>query len=782
MKKLKSAITTVATVALLLILNSIQAQSLLINGDFSLPGAPANSSLNFTVGDANLPGWSSGGIPGDQIAYENGTNVYVDFMPVSGSYGLVFNGGDRTPGDWISQSFLTTPGSQYLVSFYVGRSGGGSGYLALTVSAIAVDGVANGSLIAVPPSHGYGSVQAFAFTATSTNTTLLLKDTSTATVGVDLNLCNVSVIPIVGGLQGTTFTVTTTNISGPGSLPVAIAQANATPGENRINISVTSPITLGSALPAITGNVTISGMAKVPAIISGGGTLQIFNFSAGTTNVLSNLVLANGYMNNRGRGAAILNAGNLSVSSCIISNNQSGNGGSAIDNLGILTMNKCQLLANKAGDGGAIYNNGFLKIIGSVVSSNFATAGFGGGIYNIGTLSVLNSTFVSNSATGGAGNYGDGGGGGGGGGGFGGALFSSSGNAVIANSTFIQNMATGGVGGIGDYGAANFGGSGGGNGGGAGGYGSTRNGSTGDFGFGGGGGLNASATGFAGSGGAGGFGGGGGGGGASATGGPSGKGGTGGVYGGSGFDGTSGDGGNGGSGAGLGGAIFLKDGNCSLVNCTFANNTASRHRTNDYPGEVIYTGKGNGGGIYNYSGTVTLLNTIVAGNTALDSSPDMVGTFVSSGYNLIGNNQGATGLSVFDFQNVSSSLGMLRDNGGSTLTCAPLPGSYAIGFGTSIGAPATDQRGVPRPQNGAVDIGAVQTVTGSPLLIGSTLVKGTGFSLNAIFDATSSYRIQASTNLTAWVNLTTNASGGTLYFTDTAATNLPRRFYRAVTP
>ncbi len=32
-------------------------------------------------------------------------------------------------------------------------------------------------------------------------------------------------------LHATTFTVTTTNISGPGSLPFAIAQANATPGK-----------------------------------------------------------------------------------------------------------------------------------------------------------------------------------------------------------------------------------------------------------------------------------------------------------------------------------------------------------------------------------------------------------------------------------------------------------------------------------------------------------------------------------------------------------------------
>jgi hypothetical protein len=59
---------------------------------------------------------------------------------------------------------------------------------------------------------------------------------------------------------------------------------------------------------------------------------------------------------------------------------------------------------------------------------------------------------------------------------------------------------------------------------------------------------------------------------------------------------------------------------------------------------------------------------------------------------------------------------------------------------------------------------------------------GSGFYLTMIFDETNSYRIQASTNLTTWINLTTNGSGGAQIFTDTGATNLSRRFYRTATP
>src|ERR1035437_10515275 len=88
-------------------------------------------------------------------------------------------------------------------------------------------------------------------------------------------------------LHAATFTVTTTNLSGPGSLPVAIAQANATPGKNQIQISVTNPITLGLMLPTITNSVAITGVAAVPTVISGGGTLPLFTFTAETTNSLS---------------------------------------------------------------------------------------------------------------------------------------------------------------------------------------------------------------------------------------------------------------------------------------------------------------------------------------------------------------------------------------------------------------------------------------------------------------------------------------------------------------
>jgi hypothetical protein len=496
-------------------------------------------------------------------------------------------------------------------------------------------------------------------------------------------------------LHATTFTVTTTNISGPGSLVVAIAQANATPGKNQIQFSVTNVTTLGLPLPTITNSVAIMGSATVPTVISGGGTLPLFTFGAGTTNSLSNLVLANG--STTGSGAAISNSSTLSVSSCLITNNiatnnfggaifnsgvmaitssvMSGNKagtGGAVYNAGTMTLNNSQFSGNQATNGGAIFNGGSLAISIVTVSNNIAEAGgyggsFGGGINNTGALTISKSTFVINAVIGSLN-----------GSGYGGALSSSSGTVGITNSTFYQNAAI------------------------------------------------------------------------------------------SSNDGSS-------VGNGTGGSMWLVNGFYSLINCTVVSNWSA--------GSGQYSqGKGIGGGIFANNSIVYLFNTIIAGNSAANSSPDLNGAFVSSGVNLIGNNQGATGLSIFDFQNVVANLGTLQNNGGPTPTCAPLPGSYAIGYGASTGAPATDQRGVPRPQGAAFDIGAVEVVTGSPIVSAGAMVNGSGFNLSTIFDATNSYRIQTSTNLTTWINLITNGSGGACRFTDTGATNLSHRFYRTATP
>ena len=189
------------------------------------------------------------------------------------------------------------------------------------------------------------------------------------------------------------------------------------------------------------------------------------------------------------------------------------------------------------------------------------------------------------------------------------------------------------------------------------------------------------------------------------------------------------------------GAGLLMFGIATLTNCTISENIAHDVKQPMVPsgaggGMVVggtmtlisctvtaNTGENIAGGIDGDQSQVTLLNTIVAGNTS-PSAPDCFGSkFTSSGYNFIGKNDGVVGFingAKHDIVGTAAAprdplLGPLQDNGGPTLTHAPLVGSDAIDAGNAGGL-ATDQRGVTRPfdtpnivnSGDGGDIGAVE--------------------------------------------------------------------------
>jgi hypothetical protein len=81
---------------------------------------------------------------------------------------------------------------------------------------------------------------------------------------------------------------------------------------------------------------------------------------------------------------------------------------------------------------------------------------------------------------------------------------------------------------------------------------------------------------------------------------------------------------------------------------------------------------------------------------------------VSEGYNLV-DDTSCNLTEPTDLVVANAMLGPLQNNGGPTETHDLLPGSPAIDAGSvSCPPPATDQRGVARPQGTACDIGAVE--------------------------------------------------------------------------
>jgi hypothetical protein len=230
-----------------------------------------------------------------------------------------------------------------------------------------------------------------------------------------------------------------------------------------------------------------------------------------------------------------------------------------------------------------------------ILASGAVSRDTGGAILNSGQLTALNCLFTNNIAQGGAG--------------LGGAIFSDGGLLTLSNCVFMGNRALGGGGGAG--------------------LGNSDNNDPGGSG----GGPNAGSGGAAGNpGGGGGYGGGGGGGGALGAGGDGGVGGLGGAFGGLGGAAHYSNAGGGGGGAGLGGAVFVKTGAVTVVNCTFSGNLA----TNGLGGYGSFgfgngqPGQGIGGALFFASLPLVLQGNAFSSNTASSSAPDLIWSLLVS--------------------------------------------------------------------------------------------------------------------------------------------------------
>ncbi|MAE65270.1 MAG: hypothetical protein CMJ18_13445, partial [Phycisphaeraceae bacterium] len=166
-----------------------------------------------------------------------------------------------------------------------------------------------------------------------------------------------------------------------------------------------------------------------------------------------------------------------------------------------------------------------------------------------------------------------------------------------------------------------------------------------------------------------------------------------------------------------GGGIYTDGVTFLATNVTISGNTADRgagfyeHSANPSTLQNVTitnnTATSRAGGIEVSGGSLlTVRNTIVAGNVAATEA-DLKGTIASSGNNLVGDTNGGAGFAGSDILDVSPLLDALADNGGTTETHALLAGSRGINEGSNTGAPATDQRGVARPDVTA-DIGAYE--------------------------------------------------------------------------
>jgi hypothetical protein len=246
-----------------------------------------------------------------------------------------------------------------------------------------------------------------------------------------------------------TFTVLNLADGGPGSLRAAIQAANTSPGADVIDFApgLNGTIGLTGGQLDITDALTINGPGASVLAVSGNDASRVFQVTSGVTVAMTDLTITHGRAEAQGGG--ILNAGNLTLSDVVLSENQAiglpaGNAsGGGIRNSGTLTVSHSIFVRNQS-----LGAAGSPGVIGGT--------GLGGAIASTGTLSapatatVSHSTFLDNQAIAGAGGVGARGGSG-----VGGAIMNDAGTFTVSHSVFRRNQAVGGAGG--SAGASGFG-------------------------------------------------------------------------------------------------------------------------------------------------------------------------------------------------------------------------------------------------------------------------------------------------------------------------------------
>lgn len=241
-----------------------------------------------------------------------------------------------------------------------------------------------------------------------------------------------------GTVAAAACTVSTTADSGAGSLRDALGNASCT----TITITATGTMTLGSELPAITGDVTIAGPGASNLTINRNAPTTtgttVFTVAAGTSNAINQLTLSGVTVKGGYRGILL----NTDSAARVTNSTFRGNGDAFyFDGGGTATVTNSTLITNsydglyffqggsatltnttvtQTGEGLYFYQGGSATLTNSTVSDNYHGLYFQG---SGGSVTLANSTVSTNANTG--------------------LYFQSGGNATLTNSTVSGNFTNG---------------------------------------------------------------------------------------------------------------------------------------------------------------------------------------------------------------------------------------------------------------------------------------------------------------------------------------------------
>jgi CSLREA domain-containing protein len=174
----------------------------------------------------------------------------------------------------------------------------------------------------------------------------------------------------------------------------------------------------------ITEDVRLLGSGPDATIVDGNSIDRVFHIIGAAVRVeLYHLTIQKGYASSTGLdgGGGVYNNGILTITGCVIRDNQTPRIGGGVDNTGALIITNSTFHHNSALDGGGVFNGGtatlnnvtFYENTGEQTGGafdNWLTAGLtnvtfsgntspsGGGIFNDGDLALLNCTITGNTS------------------------------------------------------------------------------------------------------------------------------------------------------------------------------------------------------------------------------------------------------------------------------------------------------------------------------------------------------------------------------------------------
>jgi hypothetical protein len=241
-----------------------------------------------------------------------------------------------------------------------------------------------------------------------------------------------------------TFTVHNLTDGGPGSLRAAVMAANTNPGADVIAFApgLRGTVGLTGGELGITDDLEIDGPGANKLAVSGSDAGRVFRIGSGAAVSIDGLTVTHGRA--VGQGGGIFNAGTLTVSHAVLSDNTAvgipgASLGAVVDafgggifNTGALTVRHTSFVHNQSvGADGTPGSIGSSALGGAIMSAGPATAPA--------TATVSHSTFLDNRAVGGAA------GAGASRAGIGGAIMNAVGAFTVSRSVFHNNQAVGGL-------------------------------------------------------------------------------------------------------------------------------------------------------------------------------------------------------------------------------------------------------------------------------------------------------------------------------------------------